>query len=98
MLDRRGVTDLGSGLRQAEQTDVGDRSDPGRPSPNTRAYAFHALNRLTTATDPESHAVNYASDALNQLTDARSLVTSRVIDGFGEGILEQNPDRGKRTY
>ncbi len=25
-------------------------------------------------------------------------MTSRVIDGFGEGILEQNPDRGKRTY
>jgi RHS repeat-associated protein len=82
-------------------TSVADPILAGQTSPNTRAYAFDALNRLTTATDPESHAVNYAydaSDTLNQLTDARSLVTSRVIDGFGEVILEQSPDRGKRTY
>jgi len=37
-------------------------------------------------------------DNLIQLTDARSLVTTRVVDGFSEVIQEVSPDRGTLSY
>jgi YD repeat-containing protein len=82
-------------------TSVTDPLLSGQTSPNTRHYAFDALNRQVTATDPESHAVTYGydpSDTLDKLTDARSLVTNREIDGFSEVIQEVSPDRGTRAY
>jgi len=75
---------------------------PVSPHPaNVRTSAFDALTRAVKQTDPETHFVQYAydpSDNLNQLTDARSLVTNRVVDGFSEVIQETSPDRGTLTY
>ena len=62
-----------------------------------RTNAYDPLNRLTTRTDPLGRNVNYqydAADILDQFTDARSLVTTREIDGFGEVIQEVSADRG----
>lgn len=73
-------------------------TDPvvGSGPANVRTNTFDALNRVIKQTDPESHTVQYAYDSadnLNQLTDARSLQTKRVVDGFGEVIQETSPDR-----
>src|SRR6185369_4310563 len=68
---------------------------------NTFQYAYDALNRLIIATDPESHSVHYAYTPQNApatLTDGRGLATTRIVDGFGQVILEISPDRGTRTY
>lgn len=62
---------------------------------------FDALNRVVAETDPESHSVQYAYAANDQLTthiDGNALQTTRVIDGFGQTIQETSPDRGVRTY
>jgi len=78
-------------------------TDPplGAPPGNERVYTYDALNRLATETDPSEPAISYAynpADNLDKFTDARGLITSRVVDGFGEVIGETSPDRGTLTY
>jgi hypothetical protein len=53
-----------------------------------------SLNRLKTDVDPESHSVAYASDAdetLHSFTGARSLNTTREIDGSGVKLRLATP-------
>lgn len=67
----------------------------------TWSNSFDQLNRLVTATNPESQSVNLGYDIRDNLTDhkdARNLETTRVTDGFGDVISETSPDRGTRTY
>ena len=59
-----------------------------------RSNAYDPLNRVITQTDPQSFTVGYAynpADSLTALTDSRSLVTGREVDGFGEVIQEIFP-------
>jgi RHS repeat-associated protein len=82
-------------------TSVTDPVLSGQAVGNKHQYHYDGLNRLDKATDPALNFVMYAhdpSDILDQLTDARALVTSREIDGFGEVIQETSPDRGGLTY
>ncbi len=68
---------------------------------NQRQYAYDPLNRLMTATDPQSYSTQYGydnADNLNKLTDARSNSTNRWVDGFGDIIQEVSPDRGTIVY
>ncbi len=63
-------------------------------------HAFDALNRLYQQTDPDSFTTTTAfnaQDAAISVTDARSLVTSYVRDGFGDVIGRTSPDTGATT-
>lgn len=63
--------------------------------------AFDALDRVMTATNPDSQSVNYgynAQDVVTSHKDGRNLETTFVTNGFGEVIREVSPDRGTRTY
>jgi RHS repeat-associated protein len=62
---------------------------------------WDALNRAVTQTDPTAaqQQLEYAAnDELTEYKDGRNVTTSRIVDGFGQTIFENSPDRGPRTY
>ncbi|WP_162176746.1 RHS repeat-associated core domain-containing protein [Hyphomonas beringensis] len=62
---------------------------------------FDALNRVISQTDPEldEQKLDWGhSDDLSQFTDARSLSTIYVRNGFGDVIRETSPDRSITDY
>jgi len=64
-------------------------------------HAFDALNRLYQETDPDTFHTTIAFDAQDNVTgvtDARSLVTNYVRDGFGDAIRQTSPDTGVTDF
>ena len=98
------IQSIGAGSGEATSLaydHLGNLTSATDPLSHQRQNAFDPLNRIITATNPESQMVQVAYDGQDNLTsqtDGRSLTTTRVVDGFGETIQEVSPDRGTRTY
>jgi RHS repeat-associated protein len=60
-----------------------------------RTFVYDSLNRLTTATNPESGTINYQYDNnsnLKQKIDARGIVTTYEYDGLNRNITTDYSD------
>lgn len=67
----------------------------------TSTLGVDALDRVITATNPDSQSTQYAyaaNDALTSHKDGRGIETTRVVDGFGQTIMETSQDRGINKY
>jgi RHS repeat-associated protein len=65
------------------------------------ATGWDALDRVITQTDPTSaqqQSSYAANDQLTQYKDGRNVTTDRIVDGFGNTIYENSPDKGARTF
>ncbi|WHO38400.1 RHS repeat-associated core domain-containing protein [Sphingobium sp. AP49] len=80
---------------------VGNIVQTKTPNGNAATQAFDALDRLVSAVAPDSGTTSQGYDARDNLvsfTDAVSVTTQFVRNGFGDAIQEVSPDRGTSTY
>ncbi len=68
---------------------------------HTTAYAYDALTRLETVTQPGTIVTTYGYDAqgnLTSVTDANSVTTTYAFDDMGRMLSTSSPDSGAAEY
>ncbi len=80
---------------------LGNQTNVKDPKNYNTAYAFDAINRMTTMTQPGQTVTDYdydKHDNLTQVTDPKQNATQYQYDDFGRRIKVISPDTGTTTY